>query len=176
MRVSTFSFTPAPEMRSKLSLRDLYKPYFIVRLADDFVLVDFTNMSSVLVDATRFAIGQGEGDQDKNKRFERDLQEFLRPHPRIRGFAFECGKKFKDEHGDIAEVDVSPVIGDCLIWVECKTARWSQGEERGDFREVRKKWDHIAHGKKSWLSQAYKAALQVARGSGFGRMEDCQRI
>src|SRR5437867_12100398 len=78
--VDTFinPFALTPQKTPELSVFDAYKPYFLVRFSDEFVVVDFTNVTSVLVDATSFALEQKDADQLKNLRFERDLEMFLR--------------------------------------------------------------------------------------------------
>ncbi|MBI4589063.1 MAG: tetratricopeptide repeat protein [Candidatus Rokubacteria bacterium] len=168
------NFVFRPAMAEALSVFEMQKPSFIVELSKDFVIVDFTQLGSVLVDATRFVIDERVSDHERSKKFERDVSAYLSSRAGVKRFAFPTGYKCEDEHGVFAELDVSPVVNDCLILVECKTARWSREEERGDFSTVRNRWERIASGPDSWLEQVEGAARQLARRKvwGNGRVPD----
>jgi hypothetical protein len=158
---SNFAFTRT--MQASLSVQDGAKKYFIIELSPDFVLVDFTRLLSLLIEATEFVLEEKQAELKRTKLFETELAGFLASQAGVQRFAFPVGSKFEDDRGTFAEVDVSPVIANCLLWVECKTGKWSQAAVRGEHKAVRNRWAVVAAGDKSWLRQAERSAREVAR-------------
>lgn len=170
--INNYSF--APGIRSTLSLRGPYHGHFILQATGDFAIVDFTKIGSLLAQATWFVIEKKATDQIKNKQFERDLEKLLSSQYGVPRFAFPSGYKLEDSKGQFAEVDVSPIIDKCLIWVECKTGTYSPEVHRGEHRAVRNRWAKIATDDDSWLNQAERAARQAARRKAWanGRLPE----
>jgi hypothetical protein len=138
--------------------------YLLIDQGDGTVAIDLGQVHGVLLIATEFELAQKESDHKKTKAFERDVRRHLEREcmDAIRGFAFPVGYTVYVDGHPLAEIDVSPIVDDCLLWVECKTGRWSGDETRGRFRTIRNRWSRIALQDDSWLSQADQRAGQVA--------------